>query len=204
MKEWTIEDMIRENLSSLDTSYINRFIALVKESVGKELETVVDRLSEHNKIIYTDKYDEIVNYGLIQDEGVFITQVKHLADELSIVALYRLIEIKHKRLLEIIKKKPSSNYSYWGNVTDDFPEIKSLNHYPIVNELRLLNNSIKHGGVVSKWLAKITDLYGNENEELQYIGDNYDRLLDGAKKYVKELYGYVSAQDEFKEAYKLD
>jgi len=204
MRDWTMEDMIREYLSSLDTSYINKLRALVTQSTDKELEVISDRLVQQANITYTNKKDELTMYSIIEDEGVFITQVQYLADELSIVALYRLIEIKHKRLLEIIKKKPSSNYSYWGNVTDDFPEIKSLNHYPIVNELRLLNNSIKHGGVVSKWLAEITDLYGNENEELQNIGENYERLLEGAKEYVKELYGYVSAQDEFKEAYKLD
>jgi len=204
MKDWTIEDMIREHFSSLDTSYINKLRALVTEYTDKELEVISDRLAQQENITYTNKEDELMMYSFIEDEGVFISQVQKLADELFVVALYRLIEMKHEKLLETVKKKPSSNYSYWKKVTKEHEEIENLDHYPIVNELRLLNNSIKHGGVVSKWLAEITDVYGKENEELQDIGENYERLLEGAKEYVKELYGYVSAQDEFREAYKLD
>ena len=204
MKDWTIEDMIREHFTSLDTSYINKLRELVKESAGKELGLVSDRLSKFDNNIYKNKIDELMMYSFLKEEQQFIDQVQKLSDELFVIALYRLVELKHKSLLGLDDETKSKRYSYWENIKNDYPKIKSLSHYPIVNELRLLNNSIKHGGVVSGELAQITEVYGKENDELRNIGENYERLLQGAKEYVKELYELISATDEFREVYKLE
>lgn len=111
-----------------------------------------------------------------------------LGDELSIIALYKKVE---RHINRIVKRKvPEAaevNLTFFNKLCGVLPfDINVIDSFAGFDELRLLNNSIKHGGKVSNELAL---KYPNwtEGADLTELGVAYQRLLPEIKKYVSEF-----------------
>ncbi|MGZ8185913.1 MAG: hypothetical protein ACXWTL_05670 [Methylobacter sp.] len=119
-----------------------------------------------------------------------MNDVSCLADELSLVALYKLFEKKHKELIAYhTNENDMRKYSYWENVCGLLPEdAKKLQSFTLVNELGLINNSIKHEGVVSEELSKEFPVYGKAGTELSGLDEAFISIKPGVINYVKELH----------------
>ncbi len=183
-------EVIDEHLSTLDTSYIESFNELVANSVEQEFSKIEKRSELHKKKNYDDPEHEFYNGLWIQDDGQFMCMVSNLADELSIVALYKQFEIKQKEIIAFHKRtENTSKYSFWKNVLAVIPEtVKNSDSFISVNELRLLNNSIKHEGVVSEELSNKFPGYGKKGKELSKLGKTYVRLKPEIVNYINDLH----------------
>lgn len=71
---------------------------------------------------------------------------------------------------------------------------KKLPEFNAVNELRLLNNAIKHEGVISKQLAKNYPHHGQFGDELTDLSISFERLEPIACKYIKALYAILKSK----------
>lgn len=188
--------LVESYMSTLDTEYIESFRQLVNNSIESELDKVEKRLSDHKQKKYDDPDVEYLNFEMINDEGVFFTELLSLGSELSIISLYKLFERKHTELIcMFVEGASKQNCSNWEYVEKQLPlEAKALDSYMAANELRLINNSIKHGGVVSGHLAKYFPYYGVKGNELPDLEPIYTRLKADVISYIRELYNIFKKQ----------
>jgi hypothetical protein len=114
-----------------------------------------------------------------------------LSDQLSIVALYRAVEINTGRIL---------GHQYGAAAIRNAASIRRLRaflkrqginlsripHFRAVNELRLLNNAIKHAGDVTLELANECPRW-KQGEELTGLGAAYERLKGHVPSYIFRL-----------------
>lgn len=127
----------------------------------------------------------------IEDQAFYANEVRKLGHELCIVALYRQIEIHTKRVAK--RNFPSLNERQLFNIAtmkSELPfDLEALPNFAALDELRLLNNAIKHEGLVSEDLAKSFPAL-REGDELADLDKAYERLLPLVQQYTK---AFVSA-----------
>jgi hypothetical protein len=166
----------------------------------------VDRLVAWFESIANAKKKELDNLptGGDQDDWSIdyfekIYSVTHLNAELSIIALWRCVELSKRRvILNTLGEEEARDSGYYTKAKKALRKIgitpKGLECSVEVDELRCLNNSIKHDGYVSEPLAKFDCWRGQEGNEILNISDNYPRLRDAAEIYIKDL---VDKADEW-------
>lgn len=184
------DELIENHISTLDPEYIDSFRELVARSVTKEFESIDSRYGEHQQREYDDPELKHLNGSWIEDDAIYMSDVSTLADELSIIALYKLFEKKHKDLIQYyMGENDSKQYSYWRNVLKVLPDnAKQLDSFNSANELRLINNSVKHEGTVSKELSDEFPSFGAEGDEFSELDKIFDRLKPEIIKYINELH----------------
>jgi hypothetical protein len=127
----------------------------------------------------------------LEDQAYFASEVRKLSHELCIVALYRQVELHTKRVAK--RNFPSLDEQQLFNIAKmkaAFPfKLEALSQFVALDELRLLNNAIKHEGLVSDELAKSFPSW-KIGEKLDDLDKNYERLLPLVQDYVK---AFVSA-----------
>lgn len=181
---------------NLDHQDIDNFRILLNDSVNKEYQ----RLEEHWKSVSKDNPIYLDYLEGQQESAVFIS---FLGDELSILSLYKKVEIQTLRIIKSHipllfkdgKNKKTPYYDILKNkVKTQRPSfaVENIRSYYAFNELRLLNNSIKHDGLVSDDLSKIYPEWGKAGAELKGFGDAYIRLLPEIKIFVSDLVETVS------------
>lgn len=127
----------------------------------------------------------------LEEEHSFLKESLSLAHELSIVALYKKIEISTKRAVttafpevsahSLFKIKDMKNALARKGI-----DIEKLPNFKAFDELRCINNDVKHSGQVGSELA----VYGwKHGKNLSDLDDAYKRLAPLASKYVSELVG---------------
>jgi hypothetical protein len=181
--------VLENYLSTIDTDPLDRLKELVDLSITNELGDVDSKLN--NIESSNSKYSHIHRESLVDDALTLFT-VKDNFNALSIIGLYRLIEEKHKQILpEKIKSNGKKvNYSFWDNVNDELPQtIKSDESYRNIDELRLINNAIKHGSI-SDDLYIINSKFGDVGDELDYrrLEGIYNQMKSYAEQYVRLLF----------------
>ncbi|WP_335911910.1 MULTISPECIES: hypothetical protein [Shewanella] len=186
MVSW--EKMFENYDKRLDLDDINEFQSHLNNAVDhkiKKLEAEYDTVTQEN---FADPDDLIPYKEHLNDVMMSVYSAKVLGYELSIIALYKKVEIKTKKIIEARVPNPKAkNLSYFNNLCDVLPfDIKFVNGYESFNELRLINNSIKHGGYVSSELATSYPDW-KEEDELKDLEKAYERLLPGVESYVYDL-----------------
>lgn len=130
---------------------------IIEESLAKDLEDIAS----------DDKIDEEERYhmsGHAEDYYGSQLLVTDISLRMSIVALYSKLEQSRTRILSLIYPAvPSKSFSdirkVRNTVKPDF-SLNSLAEADVVNDLRFLNNDIKHNGKIGK------ELGGRNNWEL--------------------------------------
>ena len=183
------DELIEKYISTLDTECIDSFRELVSKSVTEKFKKIDCRYGEHKKTVYDSPELKQLNSSWIEDDAIYMDSVSSLADELSIIALYKLFERKHKMLIQHYRNETElKKFSYWKNVLKVLPaNIKQLNSFKSVNELRLINNSIKHEGTVSEELSSEFSSYGSEGSEFSELDKAFNKLKPEISKYLTEL-----------------
>jgi hypothetical protein len=160
------------SFSCVSADGIDRFREHVRNAAAAERRSI-DRSAEN---LPTEVQE------FLADELSELDSISRLADQLAIVALYRVVEITTGRMLAHkfggpqFARKASNIDALRTLLRNQLGmNIESVPHYRAINELRLLNNSIKRAGRVTKSLA---DQYGRwkEGEELAGLDDAYERL----------------------------
>ena len=179
---------------NLDHEEIDEFLEHLNASVHRRLR----KLDEENSTLSEDQFehpDDIHSYrDHLMEQMISAQAAKDLGDELSIVALYKKVEAKTGRIIKRhIPAAGPKNLSYFKQFCEALPfGIETVSGFVSFNELRLLNNSIKHGGVVSQELADNFPLW-TIGAELKELGSAFSRILPGVKTYVSDLVEKVYA-----------
>lgn len=125
--------------------------------------------------------------SFLEDDFHQLGEVKKLGDALAISALYRQVETQIRRVVG--STFPDANNKKKDKILlgKAVPEIdcSKLPGFDALNELRMLNNCIKHAG--SKADAKLASAYPAwiENEELADLNKAYARLKPLAHQYLR-------------------
>jgi hypothetical protein len=174
-----------------ETEVIDEFRRHLEVSLSKQLKSMEENYASVSDNQFEDPSD-IEGYKMhLDDLMVYSGDVQKLADELSIVALYKQFEIHTKRV--VTKNFPRVNQKELFNfdlLKKALPfDLEAIPNFLAVDELRLINNAIKHEGKVDGKLAGKFAGW-NEGDELLNLGTVYARLLPSVKDYVKS---FVSA-----------
>jgi hypothetical protein len=134
-----------------------------------------------------DDYEEWKDFcyydGQIRDEQ----QILLLADELMFLGLYRFIEIERIRVLnQAFPRICASRRCSYSRLVEHFPWLKQLYGSSQINEIRLINNCIKHSGKVSRELANFNNIW-KESEAITGLRHAYERLAPYVGAYWVDL-----------------
>ncbi|EOB4247471.1 hypothetical protein [Vibrio metschnikovii] len=192
----SFEHLIESYMSSLDTDIINSFKKVVSEAIDCKFSRIEKAQAAHDSMKFLFKEHELMHSSWIQDDAIYTFSVVDLAGELYILALYKRLELKHKELVSFFNLEVGTrNLSNWRELWEVLPrEAKNLPEFNAVNELRLLNNAIKHEGLISRQLARSYPHYGQFGDELTDLSTSFERLEPIVCKYIKELYTILKSK----------
>ena len=171
-----------------ETETLDEFRDHLEASLRRRQKSLDEEYSSLTVEQFEDPRD-IEGYRMhLDDQMAFSVDVQHLADELSILALYKQVELHIKRITK--KNFPNINEKELfniGTLKKALPfDLEALPDFQAFDELRLINNAIKHEGKVSEELARKFKSW-NEGNKLENLGAVYTRLLPSVKSYVKSF-----------------
>ncbi|MEE3936555.1 hypothetical protein V2I59_05600 [Pseudomonas viridiflava] len=181
-------------------SVLRNFSIRVGAEALEEFRSHLNRSIEKSKIALQDRYSSLVDdefecpedrehfEGALSDEAWQLLQIKYLGDSLAIVGLYRLAETQLTKA--IIANHRSMDEKVRAAVMagkTKFVKPRKLSGYSAMNELRLINNSVKHDD--SKVTPQLARAYRSWKlgERMEDLDAHYDRLKPGVLIYVKEF-----------------
>lgn len=153
-------DLAKKLLEIGFSNRVNNFIKVMSTYYSDEYKKLSDELAEFEK-----EYESALklNNGYvfftesIKSEFYSLDEEKKLMYELAILALYKKIEITSKQFirdylvdnteLKTMPKIQSHLLKSYG------VDIQTLQNYAAMNEIRLINNAIKHDGCINPQLA---------------------------------------------------
>lgn len=205
---------------------INGFKRLQLEcltNLGEEIDHLIEHIihaqtiesneisQQYRELDYDDELSEDNKYDIQEnliDQVEALKAVANLAYELAIIALYKKVEITTKKAIKIlypdIEQKDLYKIDFLKEqLKNKEMDIATFTNYKAMNELRLLNNCIKHSGLVDKKLAKyngwiegkpLNHIEKTEKPDgdvdirkLNDIQSAYKRLNPLCKDYLKDL-----------------
>lgn len=193
----TVEQIKLNKDRNIDHTDIDEFLKHLELSIECKINELNQKYKEITPEQFPDLYQRQMRENELEESNDAANAVKELGHQLSIIALYKKIESKTSK---IIKKQIPSVYS---KKLHRFPELRSvlsssfnikienLKGFKSFNELRLLNNSIKHGGEVSKELADSYPIWGVVDSEIKSVSGAYERLLPGVEDYMCDLISQI-------------
>ncbi|WP_340481177.1 hypothetical protein [Vibrio anguillarum] len=182
--------MFENSHRRLNDEAISEFRSLVKTSIGKWV-TNVDR--EWNSLSpdgFLNENDMEGYKSVLDDQYYLAQQVQQLSDELSITALYKLVEIHTKKVVRWhLPSIPPKKLSNIGGLAESLSfELSEVKEFSAFDELRELNNAIKHQGMVTDNLEQ---KYHNHDwvagTELKALDKAYERLAPLISIYMDDL-----------------
>lgn len=182
----------KQILKNYDKRLNHQEIEDFREHLTSSLNRRMRLLEEEAQSLSPDQFEDPLDIdgyrNHLEDLAASVNAVKSLGDELSIIALYKKVEGHTSRVVKkLIPTAASHNLSYFEKFCKTLPfEIKTVDGYAGFNELRLINNSIKHGGKISFELADEFPIW-LQGAELNDLDKTYQRLLPEVKKYVADL-----------------
>ena len=168
-----------ENFDKLfDTDELDEFRDLVGSALKRQ-ERDLDKDSQSLKEMETDDDEHAAGYAShIEDRYMLLREVDNLGGQLLVVALFRQTELHIKRVVKrTLPNIDTSKLFNFKSLKSAIPfDIQTLRNFASFNELRMLNNSVKHQGTVSDELST--------NFSNWKLGENLNGL-DGAYERLK-------------------
>ena len=184
----TWENAFKNFDKRLEHDDIDEFRSHLNRSFDKKLNTLQSQYDNASEKDVEDLCDLDAYKNHLEDIMIDTYSSKTLGHELSIIALYKRVEIKTGKVAKTqLAIDTSVRLSFFKNLCKILPfDIKAVNGYNSFNELRLLNNDIKHGGFVTKELSEFCP-HWKFGDEIKGLEKDYIRLLPGVKNYVTDL-----------------
>jgi hypothetical protein len=164
-------------LAEHEVNTIDHFRAHVRDAAAAQRRSIQRR---------ADKLPTEVQEFLADDLNE-LDAILGLADQLAIVALHRVVEMNTGRILAHKFGTATRTASYSGRLRKFLAQhginIELIPHYRAINELRLLNNAIKHAGYVT---AELAHEYPRWKQDGELIGLDaaYIRLKGHVPSYI--------------------
>ena len=146
-----------------------------------------------NKIPDLDFISKLDTSQRILNELNWVSDHLKILTEMRIIHLFKSVELNLKSIIKIAYPKTESKYFYnWENLNSFFKSLE-INYskcegYNEVNDLRKVNNSIKHNSTFSYEIKNILE-FKNNSEIINYKNYNkfYNRVITFANIYVKKI-----------------
>jgi hypothetical protein len=196
MPTLTFSKLSQNFYRNLDSEDIDEFQYHLNKAVDKKIEELKTRYENLSENDVEDPIDLEGYKSHIEDMMMTAYSSKSLGYELSIIALYKKIEIKTKKIVvRMVPNVDEKNLSYFKHLRKTLPFLEDLDNFKAFNELRLLNNAIKHGGLVC---SELSENFPNlsEGDELKDLDKSYERLLPQIKEYMRALVDEIYARYE--------
>jgi hypothetical protein len=187
---------LNHGYSFLPQSLMDDFYRVVSGELEKRISfhrCNIDRLRENHSSKPSEPNELIGHYETWKNvvyEEARIDEANTLLDltnELMFLSLYRFIEIERLRILaKHFSVSPSGRSPSYARLLLEFSWIKNLYGSQAIDEIRLINNCIKHSGRVNRELAKCHSTW-TESEQLSGLRDAYERLAPYVGAYWVDL-----------------
>jgi hypothetical protein len=180
---------VLENFDQLfDTDYLDEFRNLAGLSLRRQ-RRAIEKESESINQLEDDDEGHTADYAShIEDRWVLLQDVENLAGQLLVVALYRQTELHIKRVVK--RAHPNvdmRNLFIFEKLKKVVPfDIEILPKFATFNELRLLNNSVKHQGKVSDELSDKFPSW-KHGEELIGLDAAYERMKPEVAEFIRHF-----------------
>lgn len=170
-----------------------RCIRQMIDSVANNTSELNDNAEEHFSTPILGKMNESVVSSAAEDLGAredFLAEVNQITSQVAIVALNTLVEVTLKKVLTDIFKLKVSRMNF-EEIKSAFESIQiqldSMDKFAEIDEIRLVANSIKHGGIVSeklaaangKWYPEVGKEIHIKYSALDQYYSHTQRFLDG-------------------------
>ncbi|EJH2591716.1 hypothetical protein NDL33_004518 [Vibrio parahaemolyticus] len=147
-----------------DIVMFHRFVMVTHENNQQTIEPWFKKFNEHFQGMFDnirhDNPDEVATTRMAFNAFDIYkqqSQIKCIANESMVINLWATIEQYANRILKILLGNQTSSSHVWQNLVEKFKEknidITTLSSYEVINEIRVLNNKIKHSYVVDNNLA---------------------------------------------------
>jgi len=191
-----------EELLKIHEQFENFFEDAVKETIINIEKTSEEAITKSNKIsseltegkttsIHVDLelYDEAMEY----EYKAYLNNFKLEAlSEMKIVYLFKSLEISMKVLINRAYPNINTKSFYrWDRIMSFFKsrgiKISEITGYQEVNQLRKVNNNIKHSQEINDEVKKIVEFNEQEYFKVENLTIFYERVKNKVKDFQKEL-----------------
>lgn len=176
----------------------HRYVMAVYDSNRKQYDSVYKEFNEHHLNMFDEISEEnkhlarmsSPNYNWKEEQE----QVKAIANESLIINLWATIEQFTNRTLNLVDPNGKSSHR-WDVVKKDFlnsdVDISTIDSYENINELRVVNNKIKHLYFVDEQLAKFENFKDSEGKSLNAVSFNLQGYISSSYHFLLTLINSV-------------
>ncbi|PSW44166.1 hypothetical protein, partial [Photobacterium kishitanii] len=191
-------------------------ILSVEKDLLLEVESNEMKFNEANEVYVSIEWDNLdinenglsyENECLIDSLSEYEFEIKFAKDklksliEMKIINLYKTYEILQKELIALaFPKQEEKNFYQWQNVRNLMDEhnimFVQISEYPFINQLRMVNNNIKHSSIIDSNIKKSICEFKEQNEfTYESLDAFYKRVSCKVKLFLKsfsiELLNYL-------------
>lgn len=159
----------------------------------KELDEKISENYLQYKSYETPEQKDLIDEFIYYESETFSTNLylKSLM-EMKIVYLFKTMEIIIKHFIKIAYPEITNRALYkWEDIKTFFKsrgiDISLLNGYSECIEIKKVNNSIKHNGIINEEMKCIPEFKGEEYIDYNHLERFYDRIKQYIKTFCVEL-----------------
>jgi len=180
--------------AELEIEILRRFLELVSRQ-RKEQETSLRKVGNEAASEGYQNQNDLEEYlESLSDEFWMLDLAQKQAERLTIVGLYRIVELGTRNMFLWIyddDKQKIRLLHQWKKQKEILRkdleyDLQTTRGYDAVDELRCLNNVIKHAdGIVDKNLSRFPNW--KEGDEVENLDNAFERLAPSVPPYLKDL-----------------
>lgn len=185
---------MEHNETCHDTRELNKFSldSFFIDVINNDFDNVIDKLIKdlENEIKQLEKID---NNGIEDLEIFYIENELNSLSEMKIIYSFKHFETHLKLLLKgSYPKTDKSNLYKWDNLVGFLKtkkiKIKEIKNHKEINELRNLNNTIKHSNnILTNETKNILEFKGKEKITYRDILNFYERVKNSLGVFISDL-----------------
>ena len=178
------------------------YILHIYQSEFDDIRTYFDKLEEaiaQENFEVRNTADQLKRKGVPEEDIVdFLDEDDYFANifenntyNMALVFLYTECEKTMKYQYRVIGDRKTKSMFKWENTISLFKEkgidIKTNSHFKKLNEIRIINNCIKHDGYPDDELCKMDSIRWKHTEKIKITKTELDTFYDEAKLFFDEL-----------------
>lgn len=149
---------------------------------------------------YDSEHDYLSHMDSLNDEIVQLKEVEDISKKLAAIGLYMIVENATKNIFECLyhdldkrtKEKKIRILHRWDVLKKELNDLCALDlsevsEYSVVDELKCLNNVIKHSGYVDEKLSSFSNWQNDLEKEVDTEKIDLDKFCKSIPKYIHGL-----------------
>lgn len=155
------------------------------------LEKNYEKLGEYEQL---DPIDKATLLDQVGEEADNVRRISSIGEELAIIGLYKTIEASIKKcagLSGLFSEREVEKMSYINELEDILKKqkimIDKIENYSEFNELRLINNCLKHAGEINEKLFELNPSLGGIGDKIKDSSDHFRRLINPSFNFLRKL-----------------